>query len=186
VILPRLIFVLSILAATPSLAADWTVQTDKSRLGFSGMQTGMEFKGSFGKWAAEIAFDPAHPESGHARVTIDLASATTGDKQRDTALPQSDWFDVKKTPQAVFECAGFTAKGGDAYEAKGKLTIRGVSQDVTLPFTLTIAGNTATAKGHLTLTRTAFGIGQGQWSSAEWVALEVGVDVDLVATKAGG
>jgi polyisoprenoid-binding protein YceI len=172
--------------ATPAIAADWTVQADKSHLGFSGTQTGAPFKGSFGKWMAEIAFDPAHPETGHAKVTIDLASAHTGDTQRDTALPQSDWFDVKHFPQATFEATGFTPKGGDAYEAAGKLTIRGVTKDVVLPFTLAVAGDGATAKGHLGLARTAFGVGQGPWTSGEWVALEVGVDFDLVAVKGGG
>ncbi|MDB5394178.1 MAG: YceI family protein [Rhodospirillales bacterium] len=174
------------LAAMPTFAAAWRVQTDKSRLSFTGVQTGAPFKGAFDNWSAEIAFDPTHPEAAHAKVTIDLASARTGDTQRDTALPQGDWFDVKKFPQATFEAAGFNAKGGDAYEAPGKLTIHGVSKDVVLPFTLTITGDSAAAKGHLTLTRTAFGIGQGPWTSGEWVALEVGVDVDLVATKAGG
>jgi len=171
--------------ATPALAADWTVQPDKSHLGFSGTQTGAPFKGNFGTWRAEIAFDPAHPEAAHAKVTIDLASARTGDTQRDTALPQSDWFDVKHFPQATFEASGFTPKGGDTYEATGKLTIRGVTKDVVLPFTLAVAGDGATAKGHLGLVRTAFGVGQGPWTSGEWVALEVGVDFDLVAVKAG-
>jgi polyisoprenoid-binding protein YceI len=182
----RFAFLSALVFATPTLAADWTVQTDKSHLGFSGTQTGAPFKGNFGKWMAEIAFDPAHPETGHAKVTIDLASARTGDTQRDTALPQSDWFDVKHFPQATFEATGFTPKGGDAYEAAGKLTIRGVTKDVVLPFTLAVAGDGATAKGHLGLVRTTFGVGQGSWTSGEWVALEVGVDFDLVAVKGRG
>jgi polyisoprenoid-binding protein YceI len=62
------------------------------------------------------------------------------------------------------------------------LTLRGVAKPVTLPFTLAIAGTTAHAKGHLNLARTLFGIGQGTWSSGQWVALDVGVDVDIVAT----
>ena len=181
----RLAFFSALLFATPAMAADWTVQADKSHLGFSGTQTGAQFKGSFGKWSSEINFDPAHPEGGHAKITIDLASARTGDTQRDTALPQADWFDVKYFPQATFEATGFTPKGGDAYEAAGRLTIRGVAKDVVLPFTLAVAGDSATAKGHLGLVRTAFGVGQGPWSSGEWVALEVGVDFDLVAVKAG-
>ena len=139
-----MLFKITLLSAmafvAPAQAADWAVQTDKSHLGFSGVQTGAPFKGSFGTWRAEISFDPAHPEAGHAKVTIDLASARTGDTQRDTALPQADWFDVKHFPQATFEAAGFTPKSGDAYEAAGKLTIRGVAKDVVLPFTLAVAG----------------------------------------------
>jgi len=179
------LLVLPLLAASPALAADWTVDPAKSHLNFSGVQNGAPFQGSFGKWQAQIAFDPAHPEAGHAKVTIDLASARTGDTQRDSALPQPEWFDAASFPQAGFEAGGFVAKGGDAYEAPGKLTIRGVGKDVVLPFTLVVTGDQAVAKGHLTLMRTAFGVGQGVWSTAEWVALDVGVDVDLVATRSG-
>jgi polyisoprenoid-binding protein YceI len=181
---PVLLAALSLLA-TPALAADWTVDAAKSHLGFSGTQNGAPFKGSFGTWTAQIAFDPAHPDTGHAKVTIDLASAKTGDTQRDSALPQVEWFDVKAFPQASFEATGFVAKGGNAYEAPGTLTIRGMAKDVVLPFALVVTGDTAGAKGHLSLIRTGFGVGQGVWATAEWVALEVGVDVDLVATKSG-
>jgi polyisoprenoid-binding protein YceI len=180
-----LLLALPLLATAPAFAADWTVDPAKSRLGFSGVQNGAPFQGSFGKWTAEIAFDPAHPEAGHAKVTIDLSSAKTGDVQRDGALPQAEWFDVKQFPTASFEATGFTAKGGDAYEAPGKLTIRGIGKNVVLPFTLAIAGDKAEAKGHLSLIRTGFGVGQGVWATAEWVALDVGVDVDLNATRTG-
>jgi len=173
------------LLATPALAADWTVDVPHSHLGFSGVQNGAPFQGNFGTWTAEIAFDAAHPEAGHAKVTIDLASAKTGDVQRDGALPQAEWFDVKAFPHATFEATGFVAKGGDAYEAPGKLTIRGIGKDVVLPFTLAVTGDKAAAKGHLSLVRTGFGVGQGVWATAEWVGLDVGVDVDLVATKSG-
>jgi polyisoprenoid-binding protein YceI len=183
---PAALLALPLLAALPAQAADWQVYPAKSRLGFSGIQTGVKFQGSFGKWQAEIAFDPAQPEAGHAKVTIDLASARTGDTQRDTALPQPDWFDTAAHPQASFEADHFIAKGGDAYDAPGKLTIRGIAKDVVLPFTLTISGDLATAKGHLSLMRSDFGIGQGPWSTGQWVALEAGVDVDLTATRIGG
>jgi len=180
-----LLGLLPLLAASPASAAEWAVDPARSHLTFSGVQNGAPFQGSFGKWQAEIAFDPAHPEAGHAKVTIDLASARTGDTQRDSALPQPEWFDTATSPQARFEAGGFIAKGGDAYEAPGRLTLRGIGKDVILPFTLAMTGDQATAKGHLTLVRTEFGVGQGVWSTAEWVALDVGVDVDLVATKTG-
>jgi len=169
----------------PAQAANWTVDRAKSHLNFSGVQTSAPFQGSFERWTAEIMFDLAHPEAAYVKVTIDLASAKTGDTQRDAALPQPEWFDVKRFPQATFEATGFIAKGGDAYETPGRLTIRDMSKVIVLPFTLTVTGNTANAKGHITLVRTSFGVGQGEWATSEWVALEVGVDFDLVATKTG-
>ena len=165
-------------------AADWVADPAASKLEFTGSQSGQKFRGRFEKFAARISFDPAQPQAGSADVTIDLASAMTGDKERDGALPAPEWFDIKKFPQAVFHAASFTAKGGDAYEAVGRLTIRGVGADVVLPFTLKIDGETAHATGHADLLRTIFGIGQGPWATDQIVAFQVGVDVDLVARKA--
>ena len=60
---------------------------------------------------------------------------------------------------------------------------RGASQKVTLPFTLAVTGTQAEAKGDISLLRTAYGVGQGSWSSGDWVGLNVGVTFDLTATK---
>lgn len=164
-------------------AAIWTVDCSKSRLGFSGTQTGAKFEGKFTKYAATIAFDPEHPETSRISVTVDLASATTGDTQRDTALPGKDWFDVGHFPQARFESTAVRRRGVGSYEATGNLTLHGVARPVVLPFTLDINGSTAHAKGHVEIIRTSFGVGQGPWSSGQWVALEVGIDIDLVAAR---
>lgn len=182
----RLALVTALLAAPICAeAAPWTVDAARSRIGFSGVQVGVPFQGRFTRFSARIDFDPAAPEAGRAVVDIDLASAETGDAQRDTSLPQAEWFDTRANPQARFEATRFAAKGGEAYEAIGTLTIRGIRRDAVLPFRLTRAGGTARAVGHLDLVRTQFGVGQGPWASGQWVALEVGVDVDLVATPAG-
>ncbi len=182
-ILPVAALLIGLGAASPAGAAAWTVDAAKSRLGFAGQQTGAPFTGRFKTWTAAIDFDPAHPEGGHVTATVDVASAATDDPQKDEALPGSDWFDATQFTTATFEAAGFAPKGGDAYEAKGKLTLRGVSKDVAVPFTLTIAGDAAHAAGKAQLVRTDFGVGQGSWASGDTVALAVDVDFDLVATR---
>ena len=114
---------------------------------------------------------------------IDPASAVTGDPQRDQALPGKDWFDIAQFPQAKFATTAIRKTGANTYAAAGTLTLRGVTKPVTLPFTLAISGTTAHARGRVSLVRTVFGVGQGSWSSGQWVALDVGVDVDIVATR---
>ncbi|MDR3515702.1 MAG: YceI family protein [Azospirillaceae bacterium] len=171
-------------SASAAHAASWQVDSAKSRLGFTGIQTGTPFEGHFGKWSATIDFDPANPAAGHAVVTIDMASATTADAQRDEALPQSDWFDVTHFADARFEATTFRALGGNKFEAPGTLTIRGVKKDVVLPFTLDVTGDAAHAQGKLNLIRTEYGVGQGDWTSGDYVALDVSVVVDLQAKRA--
>jgi len=187
--LPLVLFVLAASLATtattptPALAAEWTVDPARSRLGFAGAAAGAPFEGTFRRWDATIDFDPAHPEQARALVTIDMASAATGDRQKDQALPEADWFDIKSHPRAEFEATGFRPAGGSAYEAPGTLTIRGIRRPATLPFTLDLKDGTAHAVGRLGLVRTDFGVGQGEWTSPQFVALEVTVRFDLIATK---
>lgn len=170
-------------ASASAHAATWTIDTAKSHLGFTGSENGSAFTGSFGKFAGTIVFDPANPKAGHADVTIQTGSASTGDQQKDGALPGSDWFAVDKYPQAHFVATSFKANGPSAYEAVGTLTIRGVTRPVTLPFTLTITGDVAKADGTVQLIRTNFGVGQGAWSTAQYVALQVSVSFDIIAEK---
>jgi polyisoprenoid-binding protein YceI len=173
--------VAGLLLSSPVFAADWTLAPGSGTLGFSGTQTGKAFEGHFEKYDGTISFDPAHPEAGHAKITIDMASATTGDAQRDGALPGHDWFDVKTFPTAVFEVKDFKAKGGNTFDAEGTLTIKGISKPVTLPLSIEIDGAALHAKGHLPLIRSTFNVGVGPWATGQWVALEVGVDVDVTA-----
>ena len=175
--------VMAAFGATPAEAFSWKLDAAKSQLGFSGTQTGAAFTGRFTRFSAQIDFDPDHPETSRIVVAVDLASAVTGDTQRDGALPQADWFDIAQFPQAKFVSTAIRKTGANAYAAAGTLTLRGVAKPIVLPFTLAISGSAAHAKGHLNLVRTTFGVGQGAWSSGQWVALDVGVDIDIVATR---
>lgn len=172
------------IAAAKNVAAKaWVVDAKTSALGFSGVQTGKAFKGNFQKFTPTIIFDPNNLAASSITVTVDMASARTGDGQRDAALPTPDWFDVKKFPQAKFSAAKIVSKGQGAYEASGVLTIRDVTMPLTLPFTLTITGDKATAKGAVTLQRQKFGVGKGAFATDEWVAFDVGVSFTINAVR---
>ncbi len=171
---------------TTAQAADtWTVNHDESRLGFVGLQGGAEFTGHFGVWEAEIAFDPADLENSSVVVTIATESADAGASQRNDLLPGSEWFDVAAHPQARFVTTGFTHLGGTDYEATAELTIRDMTHEVVLPFSLVIDGDTAEVSGELGILRTDYDVGIGQWASADPVAFEVRVTVDLAAQRGG-
>lgn len=172
-----------LLASASAQAATWTIDPAQSHLGFSGSQSGTPFSGQFGRFSGTIVFDTGNPGAGHADITITTASAKTGDPQKDGALPGSDWFATDKFPTATFTAKSFKAIGAGVYEADGTLTIRGISKPLALPFTLAIAGDTAKAAGHVDLTRTEFGVGQGSWSSGQYVALKVGVTFAVTAKK---
>ena len=91
-------------AASAAQAAEWKILPG-SALTFAGEQAGEKFTGRFSRFDAKISLDPQNLSEAKIVVTVDVASAATGDKQRDTALPDKDWFDAKTFPQARFEFA---------------------------------------------------------------------------------
>ena len=117
------------------------------------------------------------------RVTVDLASADTGDGQRDDSLKGSDFFDIGAHPAAVFTAREIRHLGGDRYEARGTLDLRGASKPATLRFTLRIDGDRAHVSGTARIDRTAFGVGQGEWAATDAIAAGVDIAFAFTATR---
>jgi polyisoprenoid-binding protein YceI len=163
--------------------ADWLVVPTKSEIAFSGTHAGRTFKGVFGKWTAAIRFDPAKLAEANATVRIDLSSSKTGDKTYDETLPGDDWFNIKKTPIAMFQTTRFRETGPGKYSADGVLTLRDVRVPVSLPFTVAINGTTASMSGQLVLKRMAFGLGKGSDATGDWVGLDIPVTIKVAAVR---
>ena len=177
-----------------SSAPAWTVDSAKSSLTFRAGYQGDEFEGRFPDWTAQIQLDttaPANPDKpidGYIRVVIPMGKVSTGEPYFDESVTQGDWFDVGKHPEAVFEVTGGVYKLSDTqYEATGVLKLKGVDHPVRLPFTLSLDGNTATARGEVTLQRLALGVGADTPAkpegNAEWVADDVAVVINVIATR---
>lgn len=161
----------------------WTVDYARSKLGFSASQTGATFTGRFEKYQALISFDPDDLSKTSIEVTIDMTSARTGDRQRDLALPGSDWFKTKEFPTARFVATEVQKLDDGTYVAQGALEMRGVRRSLGLPFTLEISGDTAAAKGETSILRTDWGVGEGEFADATWVDLDVKATFEIAATR---
>jgi polyisoprenoid-binding protein YceI len=171
--------------ALPAAAAApaWTVDKAASRIGFTSSFGGQTVQGTFRRWDAQIQFDPKALATSRVVATIDVASAATGDSSKDESLPTADWFDAAHFPRASFAASSFKDLGGGRYQAIGTLTLKGVARPVTLPFTLVITGAQARMQGQVALNRSAFGVGKGQFASAETVPFQVAVTVAVAAKR---
>ncbi len=161
------------LAAQAAQAASYVADPAQSKLEFTGVQAGAEFKGSFRMFTAAIEFAPDAPGSSHFDVQVDLASEDTGDKDRDATIRGADIFDAAHYPTAHYVTKSF-AKTATGFAATGSLTLRGVTKDVPIEFKFTPGAGGARLEGSAKLKRLDFGAGQGDWKSTEWVAADAG------------
>ncbi len=162
-------------AAAPGYSAD----PQQSRLEFTGVQAGAEFKGAFHKFTAAVDFAPEALDSSHFEVQIDMNSVDSMDKDRDTTIRGADIFDVPHWPTARYVTRSFT-KTAAGFAALGALTLRGVTKDVPIDFQFTKTAAGARLDGSTKLKRLDFGAGQGDWKSTAWVADTVKVSFSLV------
>lgn len=183
----RLVHFLSLVAfAVPASAApapSWTIERPASRIAFVASMNGQAINGSFRRFDARIAFDPANLGGSSVIAVVDTGSASTGDQSRDEALPSDDWFSAKAFPRATFKSTGFKALGGNRYIASGTLSIRGKVRPVSFPFVLAIAGNKAQMRGTLTIDRRWFGVGEGQFAGIDAIAANVRVNIAINARR---
>jgi polyisoprenoid-binding protein YceI len=168
--------------SSPARAATaWVADPARSRLEFVATQAGGEFEGRFRRFSANIAFDPGDLAGSRFRVTIDTASADTQDETRDQALIGDEFFASGRWPTATFDASRFTTLPGGRYQARGRLTIRGISRDVNVLFTFTPAtdGRGAVLAGGTTIRRLDFDVGQGEWQDTKWVGNDVRIEFEL-------
>jgi polyisoprenoid-binding protein YceI len=178
---------LALILPTAVQAASWTV-AEGSAIRFEAYLQGVAVPGRFERFEAAIELDPDDLAAAWIAVEIDTASIATGHQDRDTVLRAPDLLAVGQWPSARFASDRIEHLGGDAYQASGQLTIRDAQKDAVLPFTLTIADHPddpgllqALARGELTISRLAFGVGQGDWASTAMVGENVVIRFEILA-----
>jgi polyisoprenoid-binding protein YceI len=92
-------------------------------------------RGHFKEFTGTILYDPNDITKSSVSGTIKTASIDTGNEKRDADLKGAGFFDVEKYPEIAFKSDKIEKTGG-GYTAIGILTIRGISKQIRLPFTL--------------------------------------------------
>ncbi len=103
-------------------------------------------------------------------------------------LKADDFFGVAKFPKSTFAVTKVTSTGGANYKINGNLTIKGITQAIEFPATITVAGTQVTAKAKILVDRTKFDIKYGSASffdslGDKAISNDFELNVDLVAKK---
>lgn len=86
-------------------------------------------KGRFSKVDGTIVADPADMTTAEFAGSVDVATITTADEQRDAHLRSADFFDAENHPKLTFKST-HVERAGDDYKVTGELSIRGVTKTV--------------------------------------------------------
>ena len=153
-----------------------------SEIAFTTQQMGVPVEGRFGRFSARITLDPRQPEAGSVILNIDTSSARFGTAELDAELPKPVWLNAARFPQASFESTRIRAAGADRFEVRGKLAIKGLAHELTVPVQIARTagpGGLGTASGSFTIKRLDFKVGEAEWADTSLLANDVRVRFKL-------
>jgi len=109
----------------------WVIDPSHSTVGFTARHLMVSrVRGRFTEFSGTVVVGEAVEDS-TVSVTIQAASFTTGDEQRDGHVRSGDFLDVEAFPTLTFEGRA-PRRAGDGWVLPGQLTIRGVTRPVEL------------------------------------------------------
>lgn len=152
-------------AAAPAAAADGLALSGDVL--FTGSKVTAAHECKFAEWSGTFKLADGKAEGGSlafevktASVIADYKEPNDWSKKLEGHLKAADFFDVEKFPTANFVSTKIDAGGADGatHTVSGKLTIRGVTKDVTFPATISVEAGKVDAKAKFSINRKDFGI----------------------------
>ena len=172
-LVPALAGAVAFAVAPPTASAAQKIVPAQSEVSFVSKQMGVPVQGKFERFDGQVNIDPARPESGRVSFTVDLSSVAIATAEAVAELKKPDWFGVAKFPAATFQSSSIKSLGNNRIDVIGKLTIKGITNEIHVPMTLAQQGGTLKASGEFTIKRLDYKIGAGEWGDTSLVANEV-------------
>jgi polyisoprenoid-binding protein YceI len=118
------------------LTGTYTLDPAHSRIGFVARHAMVtKVRGAFNEFTGTAVLDGDNPANSTVSVTIKTASIDTRNAQRDGHLRSNDFLSMEEYPEITFVSTAASQTGPEEFELTGDLTIKGVTNSVTIPFT---------------------------------------------------
>ena len=190
-----LLAVVAVSFAERPTAEAYKVNPKESSLSWKGKKVTGEHTGNINLASGSLTWDGKTLKGGN--FDIDVTSITVTDLTDAGSnakllghLKSDDFFGVEKFPKASFIITSAVAKGDNNYAVKGKLTIKGITNDVEFPAQVKAEGKKVSATAKILVDRTKYNI---KFRSAKFfenlgdkaIADDFELDVKLVASSDG-
>jgi polyisoprenoid-binding protein YceI len=157
-------------ATLSDLTGTWIPDPSHTRIGFVARHAMVtKVRGAFNEFEGTAVVDGNDLGASKVNVTIQATSIDTRNEQRDGHLRSNDFLAMEEYPTITFVSTGVRSTGDSSFELTGDLTIKGVTNSVTVPFEFEGAatdpfGNLrAGFEGAVTINRKDYGL---TWNAA--------------------
>lgn len=173
---------LETLLSDPDTTGGWNLVADRSVVGFKvkNMWGLIPVKGEFHELSGRGELSSDGAVTGH--LEIEVASLRTGIKARDKHLLSADFFDADRYPQIRVVVSALQPTQGKGADLKATFTIKGVTDPVPLPVTITeLSDGSVRVCGEAKIDRIQFGV---DWNRLGMIAPTVTTTAELIFVRA--
>lgn len=177
----------------PIPGGEYKIDAAHSTIGFAIRHYEINWvSGRFKDFNGTVRYDESDVTKSSVEFTAKVESIDTGVAARDNHLRTADFFEVEKYPDMTFKSTRVERKGKDAYVLHGDFTLKGMTKQIALPFTVTGAikdprGNTRFGvEAQTKINRRDYGITWGKTMEGGGFDLgnEVTINLQLEVVKA--
>jgi polyisoprenoid-binding protein YceI len=125
----------STIATLADLSGTYVLDPTHTRVGFVARHAMVtKVRGQFNEFEGSAVVDADDFTRSTVGLTIQAASIDTRNEQRDGHLRSNDFFAMDEHPQITFASTAIARTGPTSFEVTGDLTVKGVTNPVTVPF----------------------------------------------------
>jgi len=152
-------------------------QVKSSVITFKTKNAGLNVEGSFSGLEAEIQFDPLKPEIANIKASVKAKTIDSGNDTRDNHLRKTEYFDCEKYPKIILQSTRIEKTGPISFKGFFKLTMKGITRDVVIPFNFIRIVEKTEIKGSFTLNRRDYNIGSKSLTLSDNVTVYISIDL---------
>lgn len=151
-------FFIFYLMSALSISAQTLTTLAKAEISFSIQNARVTVNGTMGAPSGTIALNPEKIQASSLDLSVQSTSIKTGISMRDSHLKKKEYFDAAAFPTIILK-SKFFGKQGYVFKGYFLLTLKGITKDVTIPFTLKEEGDKILVEGNFIINRLDFGLG---------------------------
>jgi polyisoprenoid-binding protein YceI len=153
-----IVVAIGILASFTSRDREYKIDNEKSRITWVGKKVTGQHAGTINLMEGKLTSNGNMITGGVFTIDMTSLKDEDGNQRLEAHLKSDDFFSTANYPTATFITTQIESKGGDQYVVKGKLTIKGITNEMEFPAIIQMAHGQVSAKAKIVVDRTKFDI----------------------------
>ena len=173
------LLIIFLFCAFSSFSQEFIQNNKESSITFTIKNFGFDVDGNFSDFKIQSNFNADDLSESFFNANIQVKSIFTDLKARDKHLLKSDYFNVEKFPEIIFESSGIEKSTDNKFIIKGVLTIKGTEKNIETFLDVDYTENSILISANFMINRKDFEVG----GSSFILSKKVNIKMIYAATK---